>query len=106
MNLSLKRVGKGTGVTQLVTRVPAATLRFDSWQHQELVFATASRPALGPTQPPVQWLSGALSPDREANHSPPSNAEVKNAWSYTSTTPHVFSPWHLVKYKNNFTFAL
>jgi hypothetical protein len=24
---------------------------------------------------------------REANHSLPSNAEVKNAWSYSSTTP-------------------
>jgi hypothetical protein len=24
---------------------------------------------------------------REANHSPPSSAEVKNAWSYTSTSP-------------------
>jgi hypothetical protein len=25
-------------------------------------------------------------PEREADHSPPSSAEVKNAWSYTSTT--------------------
>jgi hypothetical protein len=24
---------------------------------------------------------------READHSPPSSAEVKNAWSYTSTPP-------------------
>jgi hypothetical protein len=36
--------------------------------------------------------TGALSlgvkrPGREADHSPPSNAEVKNAWSYTSTPP-------------------
>jgi hypothetical protein len=38
------------------------------------------------------WLSGALSlgvkrPEREADHRPPSSAEVKNAWSYTSTPP-------------------
>jgi hypothetical protein len=26
-----------------------------------------------------------LSPGREAEHSPPSSAEVKNAWSYIST---------------------
>jgi hypothetical protein len=26
-------------------------------------------------------------PGREAHHSPPSNAEVKNEWSYTSTPP-------------------
>jgi len=54
------------------------------------LFTTASRPALGPTQPPIQWVPGALSlglklPGREADHSPPSSAEVKNVWSYTST---------------------
>jgi hypothetical protein len=47
-----------------------------------LLFATASRRALGPTQPPIQWVPGAFSPGvkqpgREANHSPPSSAEVK-----------------------------
>jgi hypothetical protein len=38
----------------------------------------------GPTKPPVQWVSGVLSPGgkarprRDADHSPPSSAEVKN----------------------------
>jgi hypothetical protein len=50
------------------------------------LFTTMSRKALGPTQPPIQWLPGALSlgvkwPGREADHSPPCTAEVKNAWS-------------------------
>jgi len=36
-------------------------------------------------------------PGREADHSPPSDAEV-NAWSYTSTPPYVFMAWCLVKY--------
>jgi hypothetical protein len=54
------------------------------------LFSTASGPYLEPTQPPIQWVSGPLSlrvkrPDREADHSPPSSAEVKNLWSYTST---------------------
>jgi hypothetical protein len=43
---------------------------------------TASRTALGPTQPPIQCVPGALSlgvkrPSRVADHSPPSSAEVK-----------------------------
>jgi hypothetical protein len=46
---------------------------------------------LGPfTQPPVQWVPGALSlglkrPGLEDDHLPPSSAEVKIARSYTST---------------------
>jgi hypothetical protein len=40
--------------------------------------ASVSRLALGPTQSPVQWVSGVLSPGHEADHSPPSSAEVEN----------------------------
>jgi hypothetical protein len=46
-----------------------------------------SRPGLGPTQPPVQWLPGEKRPGSEADHSPPSSAEVKNAWTNTYTPP-------------------
>jgi hypothetical protein len=56
------------------------------------LFTTASRLALGLTQPPIQWVPEAPSlgvkrPVGEADNSPPSSAEVKNAWSYTSTPP-------------------
>jgi hypothetical protein len=52
------------------------------------LFATASRPALDPTQTPIQWVAGDLSlgvkrPGSEADHSPPFGSEVKNTWSYT-----------------------
>jgi hypothetical protein len=41
--------------------------------------ASVSRPALGSTQPPVQWVPGVKARlGRDADHSPPSSAEVKN----------------------------
>jgi hypothetical protein len=57
---------------------------FDSRPGQEIfLFSTGSRPDLGPAQPPIQWVTVALSPEvkrsgREADHSPPPSAEVKN----------------------------
>jgi hypothetical protein len=56
------------------------------------LFTTASRPALGPTHLPIQWVPEALflgvkRPGHEADNPPPSSAEVKNAWRYTSTPP-------------------
>jgi len=64
----------------------------------------------GPTQLPIQWVTGALSlgvnrPWREADHSPPSNAEVKE-W----VELHLHSPntpswcWAQLKHRDNFTF--
>jgi len=75
------------------------------------LFVTASILALGPFQPPIQWVPGALSPrfkrpGREADHSPPSRAKVKNAWSYTFKPPYVFMVWGLVKHRDNFNFYL
>jgi hypothetical protein len=48
------------------------------------LFTTAYRRALGPTQPPIQWVPGSSSlevkrPGHEADHSLLSSAEVKNA---------------------------
>jgi hypothetical protein len=47
------------------------------------LFSTSSRPVLGLAQPPIQWVTGTLSPavkllGREANHSLPTSSEVKN----------------------------
>jgi hypothetical protein len=54
-----------------------------------------SRPALGPPQPSMQWVLEALSPgvkrhEHEANYSPPTSAEVKKMWLYTSTPLYAF----------------
>jgi hypothetical protein len=42
-------------------------------------------------------------PRREANHPHPSGAEVKNAWSYTSTTPYVYMARCLVEHQGGTT---
>jgi hypothetical protein len=49
---------------------------------------------------------GVKRPTREAHHYPPPTAEVKNRWSYTSTSQHVFMASHVVKYRNDFMFLL
>jgi hypothetical protein len=74
------------------------------------LFTTASRLALGPTKPPLQWVPGDLSkgvkrPRREADHSP-SSAEVKNEWSYTSTPQYTFMAWCSVKAQGQLYFYL
>jgi hypothetical protein len=57
-------------------------------------FSTSFRPTLGFTQPPIHWVSGALSPGvkrpgYEADNSP-TGAKVKKLWIYTSTPPYAF----------------
>jgi hypothetical protein len=70
--------------------------------------ATASRPALEPTQPPVQCVSGVLPlgvgvkrPWREGDHSPSSSAEVKNAWRYTSSSQYFFIASCLITHRTH-----
>jgi hypothetical protein len=55
----------------------------------------SSRPALGSTQLPTQWVPEALSPGlkrpgHEAEQSTPANAEVKKISIYTSTPTYAF----------------
>ena len=52
-----------------------------------------SKPSLGPTKPPIQWVPGFFPGggvkwlELEADHSPPSNADITNEWSRISTPP-------------------
>jgi hypothetical protein len=61
---------------------------------------------VGPIHYSIKWAPGVNWPNREADHSPPSSAEVKNAWSYTSAPPYVFMAQCLVEHRDNFTFIL
>jgi hypothetical protein len=68
------------------------------------------RTALGPTHPRIQWVPGALSlgvqrPGREADHSPPSSAEIKEGVKIYHQSPSTPS-WRdaQLKHKDNFTF--
>jgi len=70
-----------------------------------------SKKALGPTQPPIQWVPGVLSlgvkrSGLEADHSAPSCAEVKECVELDLHSPNTPS-WrgaHL-KHRDNFTFT-
>jgi len=57
-----------------------------------VLLATTSRLTLRPPQPPIHCVPRALflrvkQSGHEADHSHPSNAEVKNAWIYISIPP-------------------
>jgi hypothetical protein len=48
------------------------------------------RQTLGPTQPPLRWVTGVPSPrvnrqERKADHPLPSTVEIKKTWMWTST---------------------
>jgi hypothetical protein len=58
---------------------------------------------------PTSYRKGILTPGvkrpgREADHSPPSIDEFKNALSYASSPPYVFMTWCLVTHRDKFTF--
>jgi hypothetical protein len=88
-------------------------LGFDFWRGLRIfLFTTASRTALGPTQPPIQWVPGALSLGvkrlgREADHSHPSSTEVKEWVELYLHSPNTPS-WSgaQLKHTDNFTSYL
>jgi hypothetical protein len=71
------------------------------------LFTTTSRPALVPTQPPIQCVPGALSlglkrPRREDDHSPPSSAKVKEWVELYLHSPNMLS-WRVqLKHRDKF----
>jgi hypothetical protein len=97
-------VCRGVAIAQSVERrLRAGRPGFDSRQEYDF--------SLGLTQPPIQWVPGALSPGvkrpgRESDHSPATNAKVKNGGAIPPLL-HMFSWRHfqLIKHRDNFTFV-
>jgi hypothetical protein len=70
-------------------------------------FITVSAPFLGP----IQWVPGIISlrikrQGCEAEHLPPSSAELKNGWRSTFTLPYFFMAWNFAEHRDNFTLTL
>jgi hypothetical protein len=53
----------------------------------------------GPTQLPVQRVTVVRQPEHEANHYPPSSAQVKNERCDISTITNVLMAWFFVKHR-------
>jgi hypothetical protein len=76
----------GISVTTVWLRAGRPGVRSSIPGRSERIFplASVSRPALGPIQPPVQWVlggpfaGGKARPGRDADHSPLSSSEVEN----------------------------
>jgi hypothetical protein len=75
-------------LVSIITRLRDRQSGFDSRQELGLfLLSTASRPALGPTQLPIQRVPEIQRPGREADLSPQPSAKDMNSWSYISTPP-------------------
>jgi hypothetical protein len=102
-------------LTTISCRVPGYLSRYSDWLQDGLpksrgsspgrvknfLFSTLSRPALEPTQPPIQWVTWAFSlgikqQGREADHSSPTSAEFKKMCVYTSTPPYALMAYCLI----------
>jgi hypothetical protein len=79
-----------------VVRVPAGVENFSL--HHRVQNGSGAHPI----QPPIQWVPGALSlgvkrPEREADHSPPSSAEVKECVELLLCCQYAYVVWCWVK---------
>jgi len=94
------------GAVSIITRLRAGRPGFDS--RQLLGFFFFSPLSLYRLWGLLTLLSNGYRgsfPGREADHTSLSSAEVKNIWSYTSTSPYVLIAWYLVKYRDIFIFT-
>jgi hypothetical protein len=95
---NIKGAAMAKSIYRRATGWMTAKLGFNSWQGQDIyLYSTASRPTLGPTQPPIQCVLGALSlglkrPKREADRSHPSSDDANNSEAIPPLSK--MSSWH------------
>jgi hypothetical protein len=82
-----KATGYGLDDRGVGVRVPVRGKNF--------LFSKSSRLFLVSTHPPIEWVTGVLSPEvkgpgREADHSPVTSANIKETWICTSTHPFAY----------------
>jgi hypothetical protein len=85
------QLGSWGSSVSIATRIWAGQPEFDSSRARDFLLATVSILTLGPTQLPIQWVPGALSPGVKwlrcvVDHSPPYCAKAKGMCSYTLKT--------------------
>jgi hypothetical protein len=81
----------------IMTRLRAGRPGFYSWQNKYFYSSPPHPDRLwgSPSLLSIEYqglFPGLKRPGREADHSPPSSAEIKNAWSYTSTVTRLYDP--------------
>jgi len=75
-------------VASIATRLLAGQSMVQASEGQETFFSSrTTKPALGPTQPPIHWIVGVKWSELEVNQSSPSSGKVKNESCYNSTCP-------------------
>jgi hypothetical protein len=110
--LCIKNWGSSVSIaTTLSAGRPRFSFRPAGAVKEFFLFVTASSPAARPNRLQCSWVQGALSPGVkrpgcQADHSPPSSAEVKNAWSYTYTSQYIFMAYCLIKQGMHFHLML
>jgi Zn-dependent protease with chaperone function len=98
--LMTRRGSSASAETQLRTERTEINSRQEKWWL--LLLANASRPALAPTQPPIQWVPGALTPEvkrpgREADHLVP---RLRMLGAIPPLFQYVFMTRYLVKHRS------
>jgi hypothetical protein len=90
---SVKRLGYGLDDRGVVVLSPVGGRNVSLLQN---VYTGSRAHSASNTMGTEECFPGGERQGRETDHSTPSSAEIKNAWSYISNPPYVFTAWCLI----------